>query len=366
MNNHSQLPTTSLQSQFVSWSSYLTSHQYGNLFFLKNTGLLPRILQFADHYRHSTKRQLTIIDIDSELVADPHSFQNALHSVKNDLILIVHEHFTQPDAQPLELILQNYYHVSAHPILIVHECAPHEILANPHHAPVLYINPTIYQLPQDLATLKNYVANVCKLWDVKLSPSQIETILHYCGNIPWLINEAIRLASSQHQNNLTQLLQSSPSLKSRMNRVFTDLPVAHHNTLLNPTTADPNMLFELQRAGFLDAKGQTTGEWLQEQISLSNRQLLTLTPDTVIFCNRDISLNFTSGERQLLTLANNVENQIYSRETCAQAIYKNSNPDFTDWSLSQAISRVRTKLKTYQLPITISPKRGQGYVISRN
>jgi hypothetical protein len=73
-NNYSQLPISALELQFQAWSQVLEHHQSGNIFFLKNTRMLTRLVQFLEWYKSKNGAHLDMLDFDIELITSPREF----------------------------------------------------------------------------------------------------------------------------------------------------------------------------------------------------------------------------------------------------------------------------------------------------
>lgn len=362
MNNYSQMPLSAVESQFKTWSRHLITHQTTNLFFLKNTGLLPRLFQFRDYFNTQAKAKVQIIDLDAENISTTYDLQERLKSVKSHIIILAREKFLMPDSSRLEPTLEHFHTNSPYRMILVHECAPHELYTTFDRASVLYVKPTIYKLPTNLLDLRIYTQGVIKLWDMQLTDSQIEDCICYCGNIAWLINEYIRLQSEFPGHSLAQIIEL-PSLKYRVRATFESLPKAYKDHW-NQLPIDAQIIKEMYDSGIIDSTGKPIGQYLVDSIKYQYNESIQTTPQKIIFNNIDQSSFFTPGELRLINLF--IKNhQPVSRETVANTLYPSGDLNYSDWALSQSISRLRTKLNKHKIPLHITPVRGTGYVSNR-
>lgn len=361
MNNYSQMPIEALEPQYQVWAQVLARHQSGNLFFLKNTGMLTRILQFQDWHKTFIKTPLVMLDIDIDLVSSPREFELALKNLKSNAILVVRDHFTHPDSSILEMILQKHYLLSTHSLLVVHECAPHELIDSNNHTSSLHINQFLYSPPTTESNLHRYIENICQLWLIKLTQHQIENILSYCGNNAWLINEYIRMSVSNPTLSPEQLIQL-PAIQYRVKTLYDTLPLTYQK-YFSHSTHNLDIIQELTTYNLIDKLGHPIGHWLKDSIVSHQKLLLNITDTKVIYNQIDLSVHFSPGENRILALT--TTGPLHTREKIAQAFYDTQEPEYSDWALSQIISRLRSKLKRLGIPVQITPKRGQGYEFSR-
>lgn len=354
-NNYSQLPLSALEPQFQAWSKVLTRHQSGNIFFLRNTGMLTRLTQYTDWYNSTHDLPIHVHDIDISMTSDPRGLAAALANIKSNVLLIVRDHFAHPDSNSLEMAIQQHYLSSPYSLLISHECAPHELHNQSNGQSVFLHNQFIYEAPSANKDLLQYINNICSLWGISLNNSQEENIIRYCGNQAWLTNEYIRtLIESPHFTH--EEVITSPSLVFRTETLFQTLPTLYHNHFCKLPTP-PNIAYEINKYNLM-------GTWLEDMVQKRNISLLNVSPTQVIYNQIDLSAYFSRGEKNVLSLAY-IEPTIRSREEVAAAFYENDGLNYTDWALSQIISRLRTKLTKHGIPINITPKRGKGYGFTR-
>lgn len=357
------MPMSAVEAQFKTWKRYLATHQTTNLFFLKNTGLLPRMFQFRDYFNSHNKTNVQIIDLDAENISTNYDFEERLKTVSTHMIILARSRFLQPESVRIEPILAQYHTRSPYRIILVHECAPHELYTTYNRASVLYVKPTLYKLPTDNVDLVVYVKGVLKLWNMQMSEQQIEACISYCGNIAWLINEYIRLQSEYPKYESLQITQS-PTMQYRVKAIFDSLPTSFKEYWHHIST-DPQVIKEIYDSGLVDSEGIPIGKHLIDSISRYDLELLQTTPSKIIFNQIDCSNNFSPGELRLIDLFNKTIDPI-SREIVGATLYNSKDIDYSDWALSQSISRLRTKLNKQKIPLHISPKRGIGYVSTRN
>jgi hypothetical protein len=363
MNNYSQMPSASVEPQFGVWAHQLNSNQTTNLFFLKNTGLLPRLLQFRDYYNSKNKKPLELIDLDAENVSSNFDLKEMLAKLNTHAVVIARSRFLTPDSQILEAVVEHYHTHSSNRLILVHECAPHELYTTFDRASFLYVSPIVYRLPTDRNHLISYATDVVKLWKMKLTVRQIDACVNYCGNIAWLINEYIRIQAEYPDYNQAQIIEQ-PSLKYRVKTAYDSLPSKYRDAL-QKSDADPRIIKEMYNFGLIDATSTPIGQHLKDSISTSSKELLQTTTNKLIFNNVDYSSYFSSGELRLINLFN-VSELAISREDVGNCLYQSDNADYSDWALAQSISRLRNKLNKHAIPLLITPVRGVGYVAKRN
>lgn len=363
MNNYSQMPIVTVEPQFKVWDHQLNSNQTTNLFFLKNTGLLPRLLQFRDYYNSKNKKSLEIIDLEAENISSNFDLKDRLDKLNKHAVVIARSRFLAPDSKLLEAVVEHYHTHSTNRLILVHECAPHELYTTFDRASFLYVSPIVYRLPTDRTHLVTYATDVVKLWKMKLTSSQIEVCVDYCGNIAWLINEYIRIQAEYPEYNHGQIIDQ-PSLKYRVKTTYDSLPSKYRESLQSSDT-NPQVIKEMYNFGLLDTTNMPIGQHLKDSISTSSKESLQTTANKLIYNNIDYSSYFSPGELRITDLFNNSELAI-SREDVGNCLYQNDKIDYSDWALAQSISRLRNKLKKHSIPLLITPVRGVGYVAKRN
>lgn len=363
MNSYSQMPLRYLDSQFATWSRYLTSHQTCNIFFLKNTGIIPRILQFIDYHQSNEKVKPVVLDLEALNATDPHNLQSVL-SVPNSkpTIIIVRDLFLLPGANRLEKVLEQYYVSAKSGMLIIHECAPHELYINYERASCLYVHPLLFRLPTEKSIIKDYIHSTCKLWKIALDPAIVDDILSYSGNIPWLLNESIRLCSENPKLKFSEI-SKLPSLSSRVMSFYSTLPSLYKAQIGSNSMVDQALKDELISFGLMQSD-QLIGTHFIDSIRNNKLEQLRTTPAKILLNSIDISAFFSSSEKRLINLLNTTSKTVLTRDEVANTFYNNEEP-YSDWALSQVITRLRTKLARHKIPLSITTKRGFGYGISR-
>lgn len=363
MNSYSQMPLSYLTPQFRQWEKYLVSHQGANLFFLKNTGILPRLLQFRDYYQKSQKSKLAILDLKYAGATDPYTLESELKSLTGPVLIVAYDYFARPDSDRLALAIQSHYLSSPGGIIIAHECTPHELYQHHHTtASALCVHPLPFALPTEAQDIASYIYNITKLWSISLKPTHVDQVISYCGNQPWLINECIRLWVEDPDKSISEIT-SHKNFVFRLTTLFESMP-KQFLQFMSGQTQSPEILSELHSFGILDSTGEPIGSWLSTSLAQYHQTLLTTTTEQTIFNSLDISLQFSPGERRLIHLFNHASYPV-SREIAGEAFY-GADASYSDWALSQIISRLRHKLAKFNLPLKITAKRGAGYVVSRN
>lgn len=355
------MPIDYLEPQYSTWSRYLGSHQTCNIFFLKNTGIIPRILQFVDYFTSKEKVQPVVLDLEALNATDPHNLQSVLSKAGiKPTIIIARDLFLQPGASRLEKVLEQYYVSNASGILIIHECAPHELYTNYERASCLYVNPQLFKLPTEESIIADYIKSTCKLWQVALNPTIIDEIINYSGNIPWLLNESIRLCSENQKLKFSDIIKL-PSLSSRVVSFYSTLPKLYKiqlNSKMDQEIKDELVGFGLMHTDHL------VGAHFIESTRSDKQEKLKTSPTQILLNSIDISAFFSSSEKRLINLLNTTSKETITRDEVANTFY-NSDDSYSDWALSQVITRLRAKINKYEIPLTITTKRGIGYGISR-
>ena len=360
MNSYSQMPINYLEPQYSTWGRYLSSHQTCNIFFLKNTGIIPRILQFVDYYHGVKKIKPVVLDLEALNATDPHNLLTVLSEAgSKPTIIIARDLFLQPGASRLEKVLEQYYVSSTSGLLIIHECAPHELYTNYERASCLYVHPQLFKLPSEKSVLTEYIKSTSILWKVTLAPAIIDEIVAYSGNIPWLLNESIRLCSENPKLKFTEICKL-PSLSSRVMSFYSTLPKIYKiqlNSKMDQVAKDELIGFGLMQSDHL------IGEHLNESTHNYKKEKLTTTPTQILLNSIDISAFFSNSELRLINLLNTTSKETLTRDEVANTFY-NTDESYSDWALSQVITRLRAKINKHEIPLTITTKRGIGYGIS--
>lgn len=363
MNSYNQMPISYLKPQFDLWIKYLSTHQSANLFFLKNTGILPRLYQFRDYCKQK-KIKLTTLDLKYSGATDALTLEKQLEKLRSHTLVLASDLFTQPDSARLATVLQNHYLASPYSILIAHECAPFELDSNATlSASCLYVHQSPFTLAQDHPTMIQYVSNILKLWKVKLTSTQIDQIIAYCGNQPWLINECIRLWVETPEAPIETII-AHPNFTFRLKTLFNSLPPKYRDSL-SIKSGNNEIFAQLFAFGLIDSSRDYLGTWLQEALALYHQTRLSTSPTQLIYDSIDLSSHFSLGELRLIDLLNSSTSTI-SRELVANTFYDSQTSDYSDWALSQVITRLRHKLLRHHIPLEITTKRGVGYGISRS
>lgn len=318
--------------------------------------MLTRLTQYVDWYNSTHDLPMHVHDIDMSMTSDSRGLTDALANIQSNILLIVRDHFAHPDSKSLEIAIQQYYLSSPYSLLISHECAPHELYNQSNGQSVFLHNQFIYEAPSENKDLLKYINNICSLWSISLNNGQKEDIIRYCGNLAWLTNEYIRTLI-EYPNSTHEEVVTSPSLIFRTETIFQTLPNLYHNYYCKLPTP-PNIVYEIKKYNLM-------GTWLEDMILKRSISLLNISSTQVIYNQIDLSVYFSRGEKNVLSLAS-TEPTIRSREEVAAAFYETDNLNYTDWALSQIISRLRAKLTRHGIPINITPKRGKGYDFSRN
>ena len=357
------MPLSALELQFSKWHKMLSSNQSGNIFALKKSGILPRLLQFAQWHKITHNEALTLLDLDTDSLTDPYTLNVKLDKCKGDVILLARDHFLSQDSLSLEPILQRHYAEGKLNIILVHECTPHQINLSSYHTALLYANHCIYSSPQSPIHLEEYMKNISKLWHLESPKAEmLSHILQFCGNQPWLINEYLRLMAEIPKNDM-DLVEKSPSLTNRTLTLIESLPALYHSQL-GGRTRNQDIIKEMQSFGLIDHTCQPNGKWLSKSLSTLNSSRMIIDQGKIYYNHIDLTPNFTAKEKLLINFFH-PSPQIVSSETLGKTIYGNSSLDYSDWALAQAISRFRVKISQLNLPLKVTTKRGRGYAFSR-
>lgn len=356
------MPLAALEHDFTRWHQLLASNQSGNIFSLQKSGMLPRIIQFIEWRKATHHHDTFLLDLDLENLTDPYSLKNKLDQITGDVIIISRDHFLNQDSLSLEPILQRHYAEGSINFMLIHECAPHQLLSSNKHTALVYANHQIFTTTLDRQQLRLYVKNTCELWQIQAPNDFVfNKMVDYCSNQPWLINEYLRLIEDKNYPDL-KTIEQSPSLTHRANTILKSLP-KKYLSLLSKQSEDKYTVQEMSTFGLIDSSLKPTGTWLTQALARLNSSRLVIDQEKIYLDNVDISLNFTSKEKRLFTFFLNPQT-IISFEILGSTIYAGVS-DYSDWALSQTISRFRSKLLQYKLPLKIKTKRGRGYEFVR-
>ena len=361
-NNYSQMPLSSLNEHFQKWNKLLLMHQSFNIFFLKKTGMLPRMLQFVEWRQKTHNLSTDFVDLDNDILQDPYSLKKQLENSKKDVIVIARNNLIGDNSKALEQILQKYYTIGRHNLVLVHESAPHELTGLTDKSSLLYTNHYIYSPPTEPELITEYITNICSSWNLPLPSEKISAIISFCGNQPWLINEYIRLIN-ENPNCDHATIEGLKSLVNRINIKFSTLPHLYIDQLSGVKVA-PNILSEMRAFSLIGENNLASYKWLEKAIALHHNSLLNLKDNKIVYDHVDITPHFSTGELLLVSLFQPIP-KIYSQDQVASTFYQDSNFAYSDWALAQVVSRFRKKLSTLGLPLKINTRRGKGYEFTR-
>lgn len=364
MKPYEVLPITSLVPQFENWKKILEHNQVCHIFFMPHTGMLYRVNQFRDWLAQSGNHDFNIVNMDSDLVSEPLSFKSFLKTMNKQLILVAKGNFFGNNRMPLSNILQTHYVDNKAGIIVLHEGSPIAMKTAREFPSVMFQNHLIYSLPTDPVVIGAYIASQSKLWKIEVSTIEIDEIVQYCGNQPWLINEVLRLKDLSINKSIAEIIKSS-SVSERIAQLWELLPDNYREYFfktLSDSAQIENIENELVSFGYLSAANLApTGEWLDSAISSNHMTALKISDDSIVYNQQNMTGEFSPGELRIISKLSG-SNKPVSREEIAHDFWLDKADDqFTDWALDAIMSRLRKKLSRLHLPIKIITKRGLGY-----
>lgn len=360
---YSQVPLSYLEPYFKSWLATLQKNEVGNIFFIPSSDALFRTLQFSDWVSKNKKIKVEIINIETELLSTPEYLQSRFDKVKptQQIILQAKNIFTNPLGEAYSQTVNSLY-ARGIGILIINEGFPSEFskyISTPSMHQKSWIMP-VY--PPDVALA--YLRNVMKQWHYQLDATTQKTIALYCGGIPWLINDILRSINGENKLSFDQSINTETFLW-KVSQFFQSLPQAHQKIFFNPQpNKDIAIQNELFQFGLIDKNGSPLPcirQWIDKYLQSS----LQVTKHQLIINQQNISLYLSPAERRVVDKLWNNKGQVFDRDTIAQTFWEDDwQEKYSDWAIDQIISRLRNKLKKYNVPINIVTKRGIGYVAS--
>ncbi len=365
-NNYSHLPLVSLEEQFRDWANLLLHNQTAHIYFLRNTGILHRTYQFRDFFMATYNQTPRLIDMVSDIAAEPQSLDRALKSnLTSPTILLAHKLFSGPDKLLLAQTLQADSLVRKNGLLIIHELAPSEVFSNQSLPSIMHHQIKLFRPISDEKSLTQYIKNVAKDWQITLLDNDTKTFVEYCQNQLWLVNELLRLRLT-NPNTPASILLASPSVINKSEIIWESLPTLYKEYYLGlPLTPETTKMVEHEIAQFqLPSHNQTNATPYLDQIIQKNKNsLLQITPTKIRYQSQDITHCFSKAERAVLTLLSE-QAAPKSREQIGEIYWPSSGEAYSDWALDQLISRLRKKLSKHELPLSIQTLRGKGYALT--
>lgn len=211
--------------------------------------------------------------------------------------------------------------------------------------------------------MKYFIESLESYWK-QIIPSHIKDhIVSNVGPHTWLIKEAVRI-QRRHSNENSGYHQL-PTMRLRLETIWQQLTPAEQRVLMKIHTkeqillgVEKHSLEHLKRIGFVTQDSQTPtitiptlAEYIREKeqlrvLEVRNANELWLEDEQV---NRFFGLHEQAAICHLIMHGN----QHVSRDSLAQAIWKEKSLDSSDWALDRHISRIRSKLKK----LGISPQK---------
>ncbi len=366
-NNYSHLPLKSLLPQFTKWQKSLDSKQIAHLHFLPYSGMLYRSYQFRDWYKKVAKPGCDLVDLDIELINEPHLLTKYLANLNKPTIIIARRVFVGELGNIFAQALQDMAVRNRYGILVVHECTPLEIRQAHQSLPsVMHHQCFLYQPITNKESLKEYCQNIAVDWGLKLNPQDFSTWYDHSQHQLLLYNELLRRRLESPAAEPVSLI-STTSFKNKCQLIWESLPSSYKGYYLknNSVNHDLELVNELATFGLPVRSDLPSHPYLENSVKNTQSQVLSISTSSVKYNNIDITNIFTQTERLILSTLLSAEDPI-SREDIGKLYWPhNSENLYSDWALDQLMSRLRKKIQQQHFPIIIRTLRGRGYVLTR-
>ncbi len=365
MQDFELVPLETVVPFFQNWLTVLQRREVGTVFFLPHADFLFRIKQFMAWLKTNHHPEPKIIDFDLDLVQDPRHLTELLTEVKDqNVIVMARRGFVNPFSAKWQAAIETFRVEKSLGILVLHEAAPIEINDLYQHNSFT-LNQTIYPLysPEQAMLFCNLQA---RDWQLKIKTQDLVVLCQFCGGLLWLVRDVLR--QIRDDNNLTiETCFKSENFSWRTQQFWQDLPQEYRSALLNPAVAPAKIMAELVKFNLIQKQphlsNYSTWPFLEAQIAESQQTAFICQPTKISFFDQDFTHEFSKAERRILAEFWSHPNQIISREKLAECFWSEAAEEkYSDWALDQVIRRIRAKIAATKLPITITTKRGQGYV----
>lgn len=357
MKKYEHVPIKELSGDFERWQAVLLKGEIGHVCFLPHTGLLYRVHQFVD-WTNSSGGRLKVIDFDVDLGGETVTMKRVLDSAEigEVLVIVMRSAFLTVDGWRLAALAQQAHIQSKNPILFFHEAAPCQ-LAN-HQESVMQTNVMMPALLSKLG-IEKYVERLSGDWGVEISKSEVSSLISYCGNQLWLINEGLRLKMDHPEWEMKQILENE-KLQIKCQIIWKGLPDIYRSRLLNiGGSIDERISIEMQNYGLLSGGQVIECGYLLDLVQKNKYESLVVTENRVEWMKNDLTSHFSTKERLILYIMKNNVDNVISRDELAKNIW--GDKAYSDWSLDKIMSRLRTKIARLNLPLRIITKKKKGF-----
>lgn len=359
------MPLEVVEPIFAEWLKVFQHHEVGTVFFLPHCDVLFRVKQFVNWLK--TKHNLIpcVVDLEFDLLSDPKQLSDFLLQNKTKPILLLAKRgFVNPSSAQWQTAIDVFRLEQTKGVLVIHEAAPCELKALNTHTSFTQ-NQTLYPLyTPEQAFL--FCSTLAKDWNIKLSTQDLVSLTQYCGGPLWFIKEALRQLRDG-KNQTIAACQKSEDFLWKTNQFWNDLPQEYRAALLNLKLASRATIAELIRFNLIQNQphldGYSTWPFLEPKITQSRQDSFVCLPTKVTYFENDFTQQFSKAERRVLAELWSKRNDVVSREALASQFWgENADEKYSDWALDQVIRRLRSKILAAKLPITVTTKRGLGYV----
>lgn len=363
MKPFGQVPLHSVIFSFKQWLTVLQSTEIGHAYFCP-PDVLYRIFQFRS-WCQTQHINVLLINLDAEPLDDVASFRQLLLETHKPIVLIARTFFmTNPDAGKFLSTIAHVRMENSIGVLIGHEGFPSQvrpILKNlatsldQHH----FIFPGY--LPD---AIDEFLDAKAKDWSITITKQQKIDIKRIAGGNLRLITDIARAIRDTKNIEIKDYVQTD-SFTKKVDAFWEWLPEKHKQILIyesNNEAEKTSEWAEMIQAGIF-LPNAPLPEYLQTCITNAKHHSLIIAGDTISYNGTDLKADFSKGERRILITLSKSPNQPVTREALGTAFWKDeSNDKYSDWALDKTMSRIREKIKTLTLPITIETLRGKGYV----
>lgn len=361
MKPYDHLPLTHLEHRFTAWKGIMDRRETCQIFFLPHEDIAYRIHQFADWLKKH-QRQFLLIDLVSDMIDDELALKQVVTKSNYPVIIIARQFFhIHPDAYRFYITLEALRLERAIGILMVHEGLPSQLRSI--RVPTSFHQHShIFPLYTEEA-ITDYADTLLTDWGSRpLTGAVKREIFATCGGNIWLVTDILRSLRTNPDLTVTACLEAD-SFQHKAAMFWESLPHPHRTYMAFGSVRDGDSR-EIEREL---REFRLTGEtppprYLADLITRERGEAFAITESRVRFRGEDLTNVFSRAERRILELLYTHQDSSVSRDRVGQAFWNEGwEEKYSDWALDKVVSRLRKKVQSIGIPLTIITARGKGY-----